>query len=77
MIGNKIFAFLLMRKKYFDWGRFWKFFYEHSENPPEIKQIWPVINGGHENNLTGGQQTRNIEVLKYTFMGLLKVYCGS
>jgi hypothetical protein len=36
MIGKQIFAFLLMRKKYFDWGRFWNFFYEHNEKsrPP-------------------------------------------
>jgi hypothetical protein len=31
MIGKQFFAFLLVRKKYFDWGRSWNFFYEHNE----------------------------------------------
>jgi len=33
MIGKQIFAFLLMRKNNFNWGRFWKKVYEHNENP--------------------------------------------
>ena len=38
MIGKYLFAFLLMRKTYFDWGMFWKKFYEHNENAyPEYR----------------------------------------
>jgi hypothetical protein len=45
MIGNKCFAFLLMRKKYFDWGRFWIFFYEHNENIRRAAIDWIVGKG--------------------------------
>ena len=37
LIGKNIFTFLLMRKKYFDWGRFWKNIYEHNENPRPLQ----------------------------------------
>jgi hypothetical protein len=30
MIGKQFFAFLLMRKKYFDWERFWNFFSDNT-----------------------------------------------
>jgi hypothetical protein len=31
--GKTILAFLLRRRKYFYWGRFWKNVYEYNENP--------------------------------------------
>jgi len=33
MIGKQIWLSFSWEKKYFNWGRFWNFFYEHNENP--------------------------------------------
>ena len=35
-------CFRSLKKRYFDWGRFWKIFYEHNENPrphPDKKMV--------------------------------------
>ena len=57
MIGKKNFAFLLIRKKYFDWGRFWKKNYKHNENPrpPQIRK-WLLSYRSTFNQLKGYEE---------------------